>query len=55
LLPSASVLSLLHAQELSLEQHPARDDENRHRADDRYYAPRSRLVARVEHAFAGDA
>jgi hypothetical protein len=53
-LPSRSVLLLLRAQELPLEQHPARNNEDRHRADNRYHTPRSRLVARVEDAFAGD-
>jgi hypothetical protein len=53
-LPSSSMPLLLHAQELSLEQHPARNNENRYRANDRYHAPRGRLVAWVENAFAGD-
>ena len=54
LLASWSMLLLLHAQEFSLEQHPARDNENRHRADNRNHAARSRLVARVEDAFLRD-
>jgi hypothetical protein len=53
-LRSCSMLLLLHAQELPLEEDPARDKENWHRADDRYHAARSRLVAWVEDAFAGD-
>lgn len=53
-LPSSSMLLLLHAQELPLEQHPARDNKDRHRANNRDHAPRSRLVARIEDAFAGD-
>ena len=37
-LPSPSMLLLLHAQELSLEQHPACNNEDRHRANNRYHA-----------------
>lgn len=54
LLASCGMLLLLHTQELSLEQHPACDNENRHRANNRNHAARSRLVARVEDAFLRD-
>jgi hypothetical protein len=45
---------LLDTQDLPLIQHPARNQENWHRADDGRHPPRSWLVARVENAFTDD-